>query len=133
MMFLLKCHKCMDDLNLHLQILIKEACMYPKNTPQHRKAINNLLRSLLKSRRIWRPAAGNDNNKDIYEEALQKTLVDLSSKTLCEKYNPEQGLFLPWFNRCLENKYIMAILPFLCRYIFPYTRVSISGVFICYF
>jgi DNA-directed RNA polymerase specialized sigma24 family protein len=82
-----------------------EACKYPKNTPQHRKAINHLLRSLLKSGGIWRPAAGNDNNKDIYEEALQKTLVDLSSKTLCEKYNPEQGLFLHWFNRCLMNKY----------------------------
>lgn len=105
MMFLLKRHKCMDDLNLHLQILVMEACKYPKNTPQHRKAINHLLRSLLKSGRIWRPAAGNDNNKDIYEEALQKTLVDLSSKTLCEKYNPEQGLFLHWFNRCLMNKY----------------------------
>jgi hypothetical protein len=65
----------MDDFNLHLQSLIQEACTYPKNTPQHRKAINNLLRSLLKSGRIWRPPAGNDNNKDIYEEALQKTLI----------------------------------------------------------
>lgn len=105
MMLLLKCHKYMDDLNLHLQILVKEACKYPKNTRQHRQAINGLLRSLLKSGRIWRPSAGNDNNEDIYEEALQKTLVDLSSKTLCEKYDPDRGLFLHWFNRCLENKY----------------------------
>jgi RNA polymerase sigma factor (sigma-70 family) len=95
----------MDDFNLHLQSLIQEACTYPKNTPQHRKAINNLLRSLLKSGRIWRPPAGNDNNKDIYEEALQKTLIDLDNKTLFEKYDPNQGSFLPWFNRCLENKY----------------------------
>ncbi|MFM2060644.1 MAG: hypothetical protein RLZZ507_314 [Cyanobacteriota bacterium] len=105
MMLLLQCHKSMDDFNLHLQSLIQEACTYPKNTPQHRKAINNLLRSLLKSGRIWRPPAGNDNNKDIYEEALQKTLIDLDNKTLFEKYDPNQGSFLPWFNRCLENKY----------------------------
>lgn len=105
MMLLLKCHKYMDDLNLHLQILVKEACTHPKNTPQHRKAINHLLRSLLKSGRIWRPLAGNDDNEDIYEEALQKTLLDLVNKTLCEKYDPDRGLFLHWFNRCLMNKY----------------------------
>ena len=105
MMFLLKRHKYMDDLNLHLQILVKEACKYSKDTRQHRQAINGLLRSLLKSGGIWRPAVGNDNNEDIYEEALQNTLVDLVNKTLCEKYDPDRGLFLHWFNRCLMNKY----------------------------
>ncbi len=105
MMLLLECHKFMDDLNFHLRSLIKEACTYPKNTPQHRKAINHLLRSLLKSGRIWRPPAANDDNEDIYEEALQKTMLDLVSKTLCEKYDPNRGLFLSWFNECLKNKW----------------------------
>jgi DNA-directed RNA polymerase specialized sigma24 family protein len=95
----------MDDLNLHLQILVKEACKYPKDSRQNRQAINSLLRSLLKSGRIWRPRAESYRNQDIYEEALQKTLVDLSSKTLSEQYDPDRGLFLHWFNRCLENKY----------------------------
>ncbi|QDL11271.1 sigma-70 family RNA polymerase sigma factor [Brasilonema octagenarum UFV-E1] len=88
----------MDELNLYLQSLIQEACSHPPTSPQRSKAINSLLRVLLKSRRT-----GSEGN-DLYEEALYKTMFNLS-KTLCDKYDPSRGSFLAWFNTCLRNQY----------------------------
>ncbi len=92
------CHKFMDELNLYLQSLIQEACSHQPTSPQRSKAINCLLRVLLKSRRT-----GSEGN-DLYEEALYKTMFNLS-KTLCDKYDPSRGSFLAWFNICLRNQY----------------------------
>jgi hypothetical protein len=93
-----QCHKFMDELNLYLQSLIQEACSHLPASPQRSKAINRLLRVLLKSRRTGRIEG------DIYEEALYKTMFNLS-QTLCEKYDPSRGSFLAWFNTCLRNQY----------------------------
>lgn len=93
------CHKFMDELNLHLQSFIQEACSHIPASPQRRKALNCLLRSVLKSGCLWTPAAG-----DIYEEALYKTMLNLT-KTLCDKYDPSRGSFMTWFNTCLRNQY----------------------------
>ncbi|MGI2905668.1 hypothetical protein [Tolypothrix sp. VBCCA 56010] len=90
----------MDELNLHLQSFIQEACSHVPASPQHRKALNCLLRAVLKSGCLWTPAAG-----DIYEEALYKTMFNLT-KTLCDKYDPSRGSFLAWFNTCLRNQYM---------------------------
>lgn len=94
------CHKFMDELNLHLQSFIQEACSHIATSPQRRKALNCLLRTVLKSGRLWTPAAG-----DIYEDALYKTMFNLT-KTLCDKYDPSRGSFLTWFNICLRSQYI---------------------------
>ncbi|MBW4667844.1 MAG: sigma-70 family RNA polymerase sigma factor [Cyanomargarita calcarea GSE-NOS-MK-12-04C] len=94
----------MDELNLHLQSLIQELCSYLPSSPQHRKTLNCLLRVILKSGRLWRPPAGDSYEHTLYEEALHKTMVKIT-KTLCEKYNPNLGSFLAWFNKCLENQY----------------------------
>ncbi|WP_154655812.1 sigma-70 family RNA polymerase sigma factor [Fortiea contorta] len=88
----------MDELNLHLQSLIQEACSYPPTSPQRSKAINRLLRVVLKSSRT--ESKGND----LYEEALYKTMFNLS-KTVCDKYDPSRGSFLAWFGVCLRNQY----------------------------
>lgn len=93
-----QCHQFMDEQNLYLQALIKEACSHPPNSPQRRKALNSIIRGVLKSPYIWK-AAG-----DVYEEALNETMKVVCKK-LCEKYHPEQGLFLHWFNACLRNQY----------------------------
>lgn len=93
------CHKFMDELNLHLQSFIQEACSHIPASPQRRKALNSLLRYVLNSGCLWTPAAG-----DIYEEALYKTMFNLT-KTLCDKYDPSRGSFLTWFNICLRNQY----------------------------
>ncbi len=87
-----------EDLNLYLQSLIQETCSHLPDSLQRRKAINLLLRVLLKSGRI--KTRGND----IYEEALYKTMFNLT-KTLCEKYDPSRSSFLVWFNTCLRNQY----------------------------
>lgn len=88
----------MNELELHLQSLIQEACSHPPTSPQRRKTINRLLRVLenLKSSR--------NRGDGIYEEALYKTMFTLS-KTVCDKYDPSRGLFLTWFNTCLRNQY----------------------------
>lgn len=99
MTLLEQCHKSMDELNLYLQSLIQEACSHLPASPQHRKALNSLLRAVQKSGRIWRPAVG-----DIYEEALCKTMFNLT-KTLCDKYDPSRSSFMTWFNTCLHNQY----------------------------
>lgn len=88
----------MDDLNLYLQSLIQEACSHSPNTPQRRKAINLLLRVLLRSGRIQ------TSGDDLYEEALYKAMFNLT-KTLCDKYDPSRGSFLTWFNTCIRNQY----------------------------
>jgi DNA-directed RNA polymerase specialized sigma24 family protein len=94
----------MDDDYLHLQSLIQELCSHPASSPQHRKTLNRLLRAILKSGRLWKPPTGDSYEQTLYEEALHKTMVKIT-KTLCEKYNPSNGSFLAWFNKCLENQY----------------------------
>jgi DNA-directed RNA polymerase specialized sigma24 family protein len=88
----------MDELNLYLQSLIQEACSHPPTSPQRSKAINRLLRVLQNSKVIQ------NRGDDIYEEALYKTMFNLS-KTVCEKYDPHRGSFLGWFKVCLRNQY----------------------------
>lgn len=88
----------MDELNLYLQSLVQEACSHPPTSPQRSKAINRLLRVLQNSKFTRNKGDG------IYEEALYKTMFNLS-KTVCEKYDPNRGSFLTWFNICLRNQY----------------------------
>jgi DNA-directed RNA polymerase specialized sigma24 family protein len=88
----------MDELDLCLQALVQEACSHLPASAERRKALNHLLRAVQKSGRVWRGTG------DLYEEALSQTMITVSQK-LCEKYNPELGLFLPWFNACLRNQY----------------------------
>jgi RNA polymerase sigma factor (sigma-70 family) len=88
----------MDELDLSLQSLIQETCSHRPGSPQRRKAVNTLLRMLLKSGRI------RTKGDEIYEEALQKTMLNVT-KTLCEKYDPSRGSFLTWFNTCLRNQH----------------------------
>lgn len=95
----------MDELNLHLQSLIQKICSHPPASHKHRQAMNSLLREILKSRRIWRPAAGDVYEETLYEEALNKTMFNIA-KTLCEKYDASRGTFLTWFNTCLRQQYL---------------------------
>ncbi|NDJ18775.1 sigma-70 family RNA polymerase sigma factor [Myxacorys almedinensis] len=88
----------MDELTLYLQSLIQEACSHLPATPQRRKAINLLLRVLLKSGRL------ETKRDDLYEDALYKTMFNLT-ETLCDKYDPSRGSFLAWFNTCLRNQH----------------------------
>ncbi len=99
-----QCHKFMDELNLYLQSLIQEACSHLPTSPQRRKALNCLLRAV-KSARLWRPPVGDIYEEALYEEALNKTMFNLT-KTLCDKYDPSRASFLAWFNTCLHNQYI---------------------------
>ncbi|MCP6761494.1 MAG: sigma-70 family RNA polymerase sigma factor [Fischerella sp. CENA71] len=94
----------MDDLNFQLQSLIQEACNYSAASPQHRKALNHLLRVVQKSGRLWKPAAGDIYEDALYEEALYKTMFKLT-KTLCDQYDSNRASFLTWFNTCLRNQY----------------------------
>jgi hypothetical protein len=98
MTLLQQCHQFMDEQNLYLQALIQEACSHLPNSPQRRKALNSILRAVLKSPYIWKGTG------DVYDEALDDTMKLVCEK-LCEKYDPDQGLFLHWFNACLRNKY----------------------------
>ena len=95
----------MDELNHDLQQLIQEACSNSPSSPKHRQALNKILRTVLKSGRIWIPAAGDVYEETLYEEAVNKTMFNMT-KSLCQRYNPERGSFLNWFNRSLHNQYI---------------------------
>ena len=88
----------MEELELHLQSLIKETCSHLPNSPQWRKAINDFLRVLHTSGGIQK--SGND----IYEAALFKAMFTLT-KTLCDIYNPSKGSFLSWFRVCVRHQY----------------------------
>jgi DNA-directed RNA polymerase specialized sigma24 family protein len=88
----------MDDLDQELQAIIRNACRYPSNSPQHRQALNALFRALLNSGQVWRTVS------NLYEDALSETMMFVSQR-LCEIYREERGTFLAWFNTCLRNRY----------------------------
>jgi DNA-directed RNA polymerase specialized sigma24 family protein len=86
------------ELDMYLQSIIQDACSHLPDSPQRRKAINRLLRSIHTLGGIQR--SGND----IYEQALYATMLNLT-KTLCDRYDSDRGSFLAWFRTCVRNQY----------------------------
>lgn len=94
----------MDELDIELQELVQNACLYLPTSTEQRKILNRLLRLLFGSGRIWNGKG--IYGEEIYEEALQKTLIKISKicKKYKERYEADNVSLISYFNKCLKNK-----------------------------
>ncbi|MEG3845970.1 sigma-70 family RNA polymerase sigma factor [Microcoleus sp. herbarium19] len=89
----------------HQQIveLVTKACQHPAGSPQRGRFLNQLIREILKSGKLWK------ENAPYYQEALNKTLIYMS-RNLCEAttakrpYNPEESSISTWLNAYLKKR-----------------------------
>jgi hypothetical protein len=95
-----------DDLDQRLQQQAKEAQQHPPQSPQRQVALNRLVSEILKSGRLahpQKPLWAASLYEDLYNEALQKTLLETCQKI--DSYNPEHPV-LAWVNFRLNFQFI---------------------------
>lgn len=94
-----------DDFDERLQQLAIEAKQHPPLSPQRQLALNRLVNKILQSdsfshpqRGLWSPSL----YEDLYNEALQKTLLEICQKI--DRYNPEHPV-MAWVNFLLGKRF----------------------------
>jgi DNA-directed RNA polymerase specialized sigma24 family protein len=95
-----------DDLDQQLQQHAKEIQQYPPQSLHRRLALNRLVQEILKSGRLGHPQRqlwSASLYEDIYNEALQKTLLEICEKI--DNYNPDYPV-LAWVNFRLNCQFI---------------------------
>ncbi|NJM69376.1 MAG: hypothetical protein HC862_03610 [Scytonema sp. RU_4_4] len=96
----------LDQLDQRLQQHAKEIQQCPPLSPERQLALNRLVNEILKSGRLGRPQRqlwSPSLYEDIYNEALQKTLLEICQKI--DSYNPEHPV-LAWVNFRLNFQFI---------------------------
>ncbi|MDB9375517.1 RNA polymerase sigma factor [Nodularia sphaerocarpa] len=98
-----------DTLNHELQQLIKEANRYPTNShathrAKRRIALNKLLNAIQSSGKLSKQTKwlGLPNHEDYYQEALQRTFLEICQKT--GQYNSEYPV-MAWVNRIFTLRF----------------------------
>ena len=79
-----------DELNQKLQQLVKKAQQHPPKSVERRMALNSLAQEILSSghlSRLRNSPCPPHLYEDFYNEALQKTLMEISQKI--DGYNPK--------------------------------------------
>ncbi|KAM3095132.1 hypothetical protein ACKFKG_14595 [Phormidesmis sp. 146-35] len=95
-----------DDLDQRLQQQAKEAQKHPSQSSQRQIALNRLVNEILKSGRLGHPQRhlwSASLYEDLYNEALQKTLIETCQKI--DSYNPDHPV-LAWVNFRLNFQFI---------------------------
>ena len=83
-----------DNLNQQLLQLVDRACSYPAKSLQRRQKLNELVRVVMKSGKLWK------ENTPYYNDALQQTWLYFCRNP--EQYNPESCSVITWLNNCLK-------------------------------
>lgn len=94
-----------ESLDQLLQKLVFEAQKHPSGSIQRQNILNRLMELILNSNRLGHPQQGawaSNLYKNFYNEALQRTLLEICSKI--ERYKPEHEV-LAWVNFCLNNNF----------------------------
>jgi DNA-directed RNA polymerase specialized sigma24 family protein len=95
-----------DDLDQLLQQRAKEIQQYPPQSTRRQLALNQLVNEVLRSGKIGRPQRelwSASLYQDFYNDALQKTLLEICQKI--DKYNPEHA-FMAWVNFRLNCNFV---------------------------
>jgi DNA-directed RNA polymerase specialized sigma24 family protein len=95
-----------EDLDQRLQQYAKEIQQYPPQSLHRRLMLNRLAHEILKSGRLGRPQKqlwSASLYEDLYNEALQKTLLEICEKI--DNYNPDYPV-LAWVNFRLNFQFI---------------------------
>lgn len=82
------------NLNQQLQQLVLEACSYPAKSLIRRQKLNELVRLVMKSGKLWQ------ENSPYYKDALQQTWLYFCRNP--EQYNPERCSVITWLDNCLK-------------------------------
>lgn len=88
-----------------LQKLAVEAMQYPDQGPQRQRILNKLVKKIWHSNSLGHPQRGlwsPDLYEDLYNEALQKTLLEICQKI--DRYNPEYPV-MAWVNFLLSKRF----------------------------
>lgn len=83
-----------NNLNQQLQQLVTEACSYPAKSLQRRQKLNEVVRVVMKSGKLWK------ENTPYYNDALQQTWLYFCRNL--EQYNPESCSVITWLDNCLK-------------------------------
>lgn len=83
-----------DHLNQQLQQLVAEACSYPAKSLMRRQKLNEVVRLVMKSGKLWK------ENTPYYNDALQQTWLYFCRKP--EQYNPESCSVITWLDHSLK-------------------------------
>ncbi|MBW4688148.1 MAG: hypothetical protein KME40_24415 [Komarekiella atlantica HA4396-MV6] len=95
-----------DDFDQLLQQLAEEAQQHPPQSPQRQRALQRLVSEILQSNRLHHPQRDSwllNLYEDLYNEALQKTLLEICQKV--DYYNSEHQV-MAWVNFILRNRFI---------------------------
>jgi DNA-directed RNA polymerase specialized sigma24 family protein len=97
------------ELDQLLQQRAKETQQYPCQSTQRQLALNRLINEILKSGRLGHPQRNLWSSglyEDLYNEALQKTLIEICQKI--DNYNPEHPV-MAWVNFHLNYQFINVV------------------------
>jgi hypothetical protein len=97
------------DLDQRLQQQAKETQQCPPQSSDRQLALNRLVNEILKSGRLGRPQRqlwSPSLYEDLYNEALQKTLLEICQKI--DSYNPDHPV-LAWVNFRLNFQFIAVV------------------------
>ena len=83
-----------DSLDRQLQQLVAEACSYPAKSLQRRQKLNEIVRVVTKSGKLWR------ENTPYYKDALQQTWLYFCRNP--QQYKPASCSVITWLNNCLK-------------------------------
>ncbi len=88
-----------------------EAQRHPPRSLKRRAALTKLMEGIWRSGRIARPyrAQFPEFYEDIRNEAIQKTAFHICDNI--EKYDPERGPVMRWFNYFLETRFFREAIP----------------------
>jgi DNA-directed RNA polymerase specialized sigma24 family protein len=98
-----------DDLDQRLQQQAKETQQCAPQSPERQLALNRLVNEILKSGRLGHPQRqlwSASLYEDLYNEALQKTLLEICQKI--DSYNPDHPV-LAWVNFRLNFQFIAVV------------------------
>lgn len=83
-----------ENVDEYLKKLIALACSYPEGTKERQKELNEIIRVVIKSNRLWR------DNSPYYKDALQQTWLYLCDNP--KRYDPERGTVITWLSNYLK-------------------------------
>lgn len=86
--------RVVDSLDRQLQQLVAEACSYPAKSLQRRQKLNEIVRVVTKSGKLWR------ENTPYYKDALQQTWLYFCRNP--QQYKPASCSVITWLNNCLK-------------------------------
>lgn len=83
-----------NNLNQSLQKLVAEACSYPPRSLQRRQKLNEVVRVVMRSGKLWQ------ENTPYYKDALQQTWLYFCRNP--EKYDPTSCSVITWLDNSLK-------------------------------